>query len=92
MTTKLYVGNLSFDTTEDGIRQAFAPFGPVTEVKLITDRETGASRGFSFVTMGSVEAADNAISQLSGFVLDGRPLRVDRAEERKQRFDGARTR
>lgn len=86
MKQKLYVGNLAFDTTEDAIRSTFAAFGEVTEVKLMLDRETGRSRGFSFVTMGSPEAAQKAMTQLSGSMLDGRALRVDHAEERKPRY------
>jgi RNA recognition motif-containing protein len=86
MNKKLYVGNLAFDTTEDAIRQAFAEFGEVTEVKLMLDRETGRSRGFSFVTMGNPESAQKALTQMSGTMLDGRALRVDHAEERKPRY------
>jgi RNA recognition motif-containing protein len=88
MNNKLYVGNLAFSTTEDAIRNVFAEFGEVSEVKLMLDRATGQSRGFSFVTMASEDAAQKALSQLSGSMLDGRPLRVDRAEERKPRYDG----
>jgi RNA recognition motif-containing protein len=86
MNKKLYVGNLAFDTTEDSIRTAFAAFGEVSEVKLMLDRETGRSRGFSFVTMGSPEAAQKALTSMSGTMLDGRALRVDHAEERKPRY------
>ena len=88
MKNRLYVGNLAFDTSEDAIRQAFAEFGEVTEVKLMLDRETGRSRGFSFVTMADPQAAQKALAQMSGRMLDGRPLRVDEAEERKPRTDG----
>ena len=88
MNQRLYVGNLAFDTTEDTIRTAFAQFGEVTEVKLMLDRETGQSRGFSFVTMGDNQAAAKAVSQMNGHMLDGRSLRVDEAQERKPRFDG----
>lgn len=88
MTNKLYVGNLAFDTTENVIRDAFAAFGEVVEVKLMLDRETGRSRGFSFVTMGSADATQKALTQMSGAMLDGRALRVDHAEERRPRSDG----
>ncbi len=83
MTNRLYVGNLSFDTTEDRILQAFAEIGQVTDVKLMLDRESGRSRGFAFVTMASEDEAQKALAQLNGTTLDGRPLRVDQAEERR---------
>lgn len=82
MGNRLYVGNLSFNSTEDSIRQCFAEFGDVSEVRLVLDRETGRSRGFAFVTMSGEDGARNAISQLNGTLLDGRPLRVNEAEER----------
>lgn len=88
MKNKLYVGNLSFDTSEIAIRDAFAAFGEVVEVKLMLDRETGRSRGFSFVTMGNPESAQKALTQMGGTMLDGRALRVDHAEERKPRDGG----
>ena len=72
MNNRLYVGNLSFDTTEDRIQQAFAEFGEVTEVKLMLDRETGRSRGFAFVTMATAEDTQKALSQMNGTSLDGR--------------------
>jgi RNA recognition motif-containing protein len=80
---RLYVGNLSFHTSEDAIRQAFEQFGELVEVKLMLDRETGRSRGFAFVTMGSGEASQKAIESMDGQMLDGRPLRVNQAEERR---------
>lgn len=83
MKTRLYVGNLAFHTTEDVLQQTFAQAGEVTEVKLMMDRETGRSRGFAFVTMGTPEAAQSAIAQMNGSMLDGRPLRVNEAEERR---------
>ena len=83
MTNRLYVGNLSFDTTEDRIQQAFAEIGQVTDVKLMLDRDSGRSRGFAFVTMATEDEAQKALSQLNGTTLDGRPLRVDQAEERR---------
>ena len=83
MNNRLYVGNLSFNTTEDVIMEAFAQHGEVVEVKLMLDRDTGRSRGFAFVTMGNGDAATKAITSMNGTVLDGRPLRVNEAEERR---------
>jgi cold-inducible RNA-binding protein len=88
MNNRLYVGNLSFDTTEDRIQQAFADIGEVTDVKLMLDRDTGRSRGFAFVTMATPEDAQKALEQLNGSSLDGRALRVDQAEERRPRSGG----
>jgi RNA recognition motif-containing protein len=88
MNNRLYVGNLSFYTTEDALMRAFSQVGEVTEAKLVIDRETGRSRGFAFVVMGSDADAQKAISQLDGTDLDGRPLRVNIAEERKPRSGG----
>ncbi len=83
MGNRLYVGNLSFDATSDSVRKAFAEIGEVTDVHVATDRETGRSRGFAFVTMGSAQQAADAISRMNGAMLDGRPLRVNEAEERR---------
>jgi RNA recognition motif-containing protein len=80
---RLYVGNLSWDSDENSVREAFAPYGEVKEVKLITDRDTGRPRGFGFVTMGSAEAASSAIEALNGQMLDGREIRVNIAEDRR---------
>jgi len=88
MNNRLYVGNLSYYTTEDSLMRAFAQVGDVSEAKLVIDRETGRSRGFAFVTMGTDADAQKAISQLDGQDLDGRPLRVNIAEERKGRSGG----
>jgi RNA recognition motif-containing protein len=88
MNNRLYVGNLSFDTTEDRIQQTFADIGEVTDVKLMLDRDTGRSRGFAFVTMATPEDAQKALEQLNGMSLDGRALRVDQAEERRPRSGG----
>ncbi|MCU0659178.1 MAG: RNA-binding protein [Polyangiaceae bacterium] len=88
MSTRLYVGNLSFHTTNDSIRNAFEHSGNVTDVHLVSDRDSGQSRGFAFVTMGSPTEATNAISQMNGALLDGRPLRVNVAEERQARGGG----
>ena len=88
MNTRLYVGNLSFNTTADGVRTAFQQFGTVSDVHLVTDRETGRSRGFAFVTMGTTEEAAKAIEGMDGKTLDGRPLRVNEAEQRQARGGG----
>jgi len=88
MGNRIYVGNLSFQTTEDSIRTAFAAVGEVTEVQLVLDRMSGQSRGFAFVTMGSAQATTDAISKLNGVMMDGRALRVNEAEERQPRSGG----
>jgi RNA recognition motif-containing protein len=80
---RLYVGNLSFHTTEESLQAAFAQFGTVVETKVVLDRETGRSRGFGFVTMGSADEAQKAMQSMNGADLDGRPLRVNEAEERR---------
>jgi RNA recognition motif-containing protein len=77
---KLYVGGLSWDTTADELQIAFSNFGKVVDAKVVLDRATGRSRGFGFVTFESHAAADEAITQMNGRELDGRPLRVNRAE------------
>src|SRR5262245_46391625 len=83
MNTRLYVGNLSFNTNAEGVRSAFQEFGTVSDVHLVSDRETGRSRGFAFVTMGTPEEAAKAIEGMDGRTLDGRPLRVNEAEQRQ---------
>jgi len=88
MNTRLYVGNLSFNTNAEGVRGAFQEFGTVSDVHLVSDRETGRSRGFAFVTMGTPEEAAKAIEGMDGRTLDGRPLRVNEAEQRQQRGGG----
>jgi RNA recognition motif-containing protein len=80
MGTKLYVGNLSFSTTEDGLRTAFAEGGrDVRDVAILTNRESGKSRGFGFVEMGSDDDARAVIQAWDGVELDGRPLKVNEA-------------
>ena len=85
MGTRLYVGNLSFQTTEDALRAAFEGDGrKVTDVKIMLDRDTGRSRGFAFVEMESEQDAQNAIQALNGQDVDGRPLRVNEAQPRAE--------
>ena len=88
MGNRLYVGNLSYNTTRESLEAAFAAAGEVREISMPTDRETGQPRGFAFVTMGSAQAANSAISQLNGSMLDGRPLKVNEAQERPPRDGG----
>lgn len=88
MGNRLYVGNLSFQTNAETIRSAFQAMGEVTDVHVVTDRETGQPRGFAFVTMGSAQEAAKAISEMNGAMLDGRMLRVNEAEERQSRGGG----
>ena len=88
MGTKLYVGNLSFNTTENELQELFAQAGTVQEVSLMQDKFTGKSRGFAFVTMGSDEDAQNAISKLNGQTVEGRPLTVNEARPREPRPPG----
>ncbi len=88
METRLYVGNLSYATTEDELRQLFAQAGTVTDVALIKDRDSGTSKGFAFVTMGSQEEANAAIQQLNGRSVGNRELRVSLARPREERPGG----
>jgi len=82
MNNRLYVGNLSYDATTDGLRDCFAECGDVVETKIMMDRETGRARGFAFVTMKTDADAGNAVTRLNGAMFEGRPLRVNVAEER----------
>jgi cold-inducible RNA-binding protein len=82
----LYVGNMSFSTTEETLRQAFSQYGTVTKVQLIMDRETGRPRGFAFVEMS--DGGDQAIAALNGAQLDGRTLTVNEAKPREDRPRG----
>jgi RNA recognition motif-containing protein len=88
MPKKLFVGGLSWNTSDEGLRQAFEAFGEVTDAKVITDRETGRSRGFGFVTFTAAEAADAAIAAMDGKELDGRQIRVNEAQDRGFRAGG----
>lgn len=80
MSSKLYVGNLSYSTTENGLKDLFAQAGTVNSASIITDRRTGRSKGFGFVEMSSPEEAQKAIDTLNGKELDGRNIRVDEAK------------
>jgi cold-inducible RNA-binding protein len=88
MSTKLFVGNLDFKTTESDLRSAFAVHGTVVEVNLVTDRATGRPRGFAFVTMSTPEEAQKATEALNGKELGGRALNVNAAREREERSGG----
>ncbi|MFZ2095953.1 MAG: RNA-binding protein [Anaerolineales bacterium] len=85
MDTKLYVGNLSYDTTEDGLREKFTEAGSVVAVDMIKDRDTGRTKGFAFVTMTTQEEAENAIKMLNGKILDNREIKVNIARPREER-------
>ena len=88
MSNKLFVGNLSFNTTENDLNDAFAAFGTVTEANLMMDRTTGRPRGFGFVTMSSADEAQKAIEGLNGKTIDGRALTVNVAKPREERSGG----
>ena len=88
MAKKLFVGGLSWDTTDDGLRQAFVPHGEISEAKVITDRDTGRSRGFGFVTFNRDEDAKTAISKMDGTNLDGKTIKVNEAQEKSPRPGG----
>lgn len=82
MSNKLFVGGLAWATTDDGLRAAFERFGPLSEAKVINDRDTGRSRGFGFVTFEAPADAAQAMEEMDGTELDGRSLRVSEAQER----------
>ena len=88
MSNKLFVGNLSFNTTENDLQDAFAAHGSVVETNLMMDKMSGRPRGFAFVTMSSAEEAQKAISALNGAQLDGRALTVNVARPREERSGG----
>jgi cold-inducible RNA-binding protein len=83
MGKRLYVGNMSFNTTETDLRELFGQLGTVTDVKVVMDRETGRPRGFAFVEMGSDSEAQNAMQQTNGREFGGRALKVNEAQERQ---------
>ena len=82
MSKKLFIGGLSWNTDDHALRMAFEQHGEITEAKVITDRDTGRSRGFGFITFSEDSDADNAIEQMNGAELDGRSLNVNEAQER----------
>src|SRR5512144_657622 len=88
MDTKLFVGNISFNTTENDLQDAFAAHGTVVEATLMTDRMSGRPRGFGFVTMSTPEEAEKAIQALNGASVDGRNLTVNEAKPREDRGGG----
>lgn len=88
MTKKLYVGNLSYNTTEEQIRTLFSQAGQVDSVSLITDRETGRAKGFGFVEMNTEEGSQEAIKRFNGYSLDDRSLTVNEARPREERSGG----
>lgn len=88
MSMKLYVGNLAFNTTEQDLQDEFGQFGQVNSASLVTDRETGRSRGFAFVELDSKEAAQTAIQSLNGKEVGGRALTVNEAKPREDRGGG----
>jgi len=94
MTQKVYVGNLSYNTTEGTLRTLFAEYGEIESVNLITDRDTGRPKGFAFVEMATEQAAQAAISGLNGKQVDEREIRVDKAKPQRDRrgSDGGRSR
>ena len=88
MNNKMFVGNLSFNTTENDLQDAFSAYGTVTESNLMMDRTTGRPRGFAFVTMSSPQEAEAAIGALNGKDMDGRALTVNVAKPREDRAGG----
>lgn len=88
MSNKLFVGGLAWATTDEGLKTAFGAFGEVVDAKVITDRETGRSRGFGFVTFADDQAGEDAIAGMDGRELDGRTVNVNEARERAPRGGG----
>lgn len=82
---QIYVGNMSYQTTEEGLRELFAQYGEVNSVKIITDRETGRAKGFAFVGMDDNGAASTAIEELNGQEYEGRTLKINEAKPREER-------
>ena len=85
MATKLYVGNLSYDTTEEQVRTLFTQVGEIAEIAFIMDRDTGRPKGFGFITMKTEEASKEAIKRFNGFTMDNRALTVNEARPREER-------
>jgi RNA recognition motif-containing protein len=84
MSKKLFVGGLSWDTTDQSLAAAFETFGPISEAKVITDRDTGRSRGFGFVTFDAPADADRAMQEMDGAQIDGRAVRVNEAQDKRR--------
>lgn len=85
MSSRLYVGNLAYSTTDDGLRDFFAAAGDVKSAEIVIERNSGRSKGFGFVEMETDEGAQNAISTLNGKLLDQRPIRIDFAKPKEER-------
>ncbi|MCE5255926.1 MAG: RNA-binding protein [Spirochaetaceae bacterium] len=90
MGKKLYVGNLSYNTSEDGLRNLFQSYGTVASAKIIVDRDSGVSKGFGFVEMGSDDEASAAIAGTNGVDLDGRQIKVNEAMDKPRRDNNSR--
>jgi cold-inducible RNA-binding protein len=88
MEKKLFVGGLSWNTTDEGLRQAFESFGEVLDAKVIKDRDTGRSRGFGFVTFAQQDEATTAMTEMDGTTLDGKTIKVNEAQDKRQRGGG----
>ncbi|MBN1960984.1 MAG: RNA-binding protein [Deltaproteobacteria bacterium] len=88
MGNKVFVGGLSFDIQDDGLREGFARFGEITEAKVITDRTTGQSRGFGFITFANEDSVSSAIAEMNGTEMGGRTIRVSEAQENSGRGGG----
>jgi len=88
MSKKLFVGSLSWGVNDDSLRDAFSVHGPISEAVVISDRDTGRSRGFGFVTFEDDDAADKAVAALNGTELDGRSIRVDVAQAKERSHGG----
>lgn len=85
MSQKLFIGGLSWDTDDNGLRDAFHAFGEITEAKVVMDRDTGRSRGFGFLSFADAASAKKAISEMDGRDIDGRAIRVSEANDRPRR-------
>lgn len=90
MSKKLFVGSLSWNINDQSLRDAFSPYGEISEATVISDRDTGRSRGFGFVTFDDDEAADKAVAALNQTELDGRTIKVDVAQAKNRDRDGGR--
>lgn len=89
MSQKIYVGNLSYQATEDTVRESFEEFGEITDLVIIKDRATGRSKGFGFITFDSAQSADRAVEEMNGRQLDGRAIKVSIAQEKQRTSSGS---